>query len=130
MNNLDIFKILAFALVALVLILIVEKNNKEMGVLLILLASIGILVGVFSSIKEVITILKKLADGAGINSKYLSIIIKVTGIAYLVEIVKNVCVDAGNSSLATKVELAGKLSIAILTIPLITNVISLVEGLV
>ncbi|MBR6689327.1 MAG: stage III sporulation protein AD [Clostridia bacterium] len=126
----DIFKILAFALVALVLILIVEKNNKEMGVLLILLASIGILVGVFSSIKEVITILKKLADGAGINSKYLSIIIKVTGIAYLVEIVKNVCVDAGNSSLATKVELAGKLSIAILTIPLITNVISLVEGLV
>lgn len=130
MFGLDIFKILSFALVSLVLILIVEKNNKEFGILLMLLASVGIFLAVFSSIREIVTLLKRLADGAGINSGYLTIILKATGIAYLVEIVKNVCQDAGNSSLASKVELSGKLGIAVLTIPLVTNIISLVEGLV
>lgn len=126
----DIFKILAFATVSLVLILMVEKNNKELGIMLMLLASIGIFIGVFSSVKEIVNVLKKLADGAGVNSSYLLLILKVTGIAYLVEIVKNVCKDAGNLALASKVELAGKVSVAVLTIPLVTNVISLVEGLV
>ncbi len=130
MNVLDIFKILSFALVALILILIVEKSNKEIGIILGLFAAIGILLAMFSSIKEIVNMLKKLADGAGVNSAYLLIILKSVGIAYLIEIVKNVCNDAGNSALASKVELAGKVSVAVLTIPLITNVISLVEGLV
>lgn len=125
-----IFKILAFALVSLFLVLIVEKNNKEIGILLALLASLGVFIGVFSSINEIVGVLRNLADGAGINSGYLVLILKVTGVAYVVEIVKNVCSDAGNSALASKVELAGKVSIAALTIPLLTNVISLVEGLV
>ncbi|MBR6613534.1 MAG: stage III sporulation protein AD [Clostridia bacterium] len=126
----DIFKILAFTLVALVVILIVEKTNKEIGILLVLVASICVFLSVFMSVKEIIIVLKKLADGAGINHAYLELLLKVTGIAYLVEIVKNVCMDAGNSTLASKTELAGKVSIAILAIPLITNVVSLIGSVI
>lgn len=126
----DIFKILAFTLVALVVILIVEKHNKEIGMLLVLVASICVFLSVFMSVKEIIIVLKKLADGAGINHAYLELLLKVTGIAYLVEIVKNVCMDAGNSTLASKTELAGKVSIAILAIPLITNVVSLIGSVI
>ena len=126
----DIFKILAFTLVALMVILIVEKNNKEIGMLLVLVASMCVFLSVFMSVKEIIIVLKKLADGAGINHAYLELLLKVTGIAYLVEIVKNVCMDAGNSTLASKTELAGKVSIAILAIPLITNVVSLIGSVI
>ena len=126
----DIFKILAFTLVALVVILIVEKTNKEIGMLLVLVAGICVFLSVFMSVKEIIIVLKKLADGAGINHAYLELLLKVTGIAYLVEIVKNVCMDAGNSTLASKTELAGKVSIAILAIPLITNVVSLIGSVI
>lgn len=126
----DIFKILAFTLVALVVILIVEKHNKEIGMLLVLVASICVFLSVFMSVKEIIIVLKKLANGAGINHAYLELLLKVTGIAYLVEIVKNVCMDAGNSTLASKTELAGKVSIAILAIPLITNVVSLIGSVI
>ncbi len=125
----DLFKILSFTLVALVVILIVEKNNKEVGMLLALVGCICVFLSVFSSVREIVFVLKKLADGAGINHAYLELLLKVTGIAYLVEIVKNVCVDAGNSALASKAELAGKVSIAILTIPLITNVVSLIGSI-
>lgn len=125
----DIFKILAFVLVALVGALIVEKNNKEIGILLVLVACVFIFFNVFTSIRDVVIVLKKLADGAGINQVYLELLLKVTGIAYMVEIVKNVCVDAGNTALASKAELAGKVSIALLTIPLITNVVSLIGSI-
>ena len=77
----------------------------------------------------VVIVLKKIAVGAGINHSYLELLLKVTGIAYLVEIVKNVCADAGNTALASKAEFAGKVSIALLTIPLITNVVSLIGSI-
>ena len=112
------------------MILIVEKNNKEIGILLVLVVSMCVFLSVFMSVKEIIIVLKKLADGAGINHAYLELLLKVTGIAYLVEIVKNVCMDAGNSTLASKTELAGKVSIAILAIPLITNVVSLIGSVI
>ena len=125
----DVFKILAFVLVALVGALIVEKNNKEIGMLLVLTACACILLNIFTSLRDVVIVLKKLAVGAGINHSYLELLLKVTGIAYLVEIVKNVCADAGNTALASKAELAGKVSIALLTIPLITNVVSLIGSI-
>lgn len=130
MRALDIFKILSFALVALILILIVDKNNKEISILLSLLSTVGIFLFIFPSIKEIVGVLNNLIDGAGINKTNLVVILKVTGIAYLVEMVKNVCNDAGNTSLGTKVEMAGKVSVAVLTLPIITSVINLVEGLI
>lgn len=127
---LDIFKVLSFALVALLLILIVDKNNREISVLISLIAAVGIFFVVFLHVKEIVSVLNNLANGAGVNRTNLLIILKATGIAYLVEIVGNVCNDAGNSALASKVEMAGKISIAVLTLPIITSVINLIEGLI
>ena len=127
---LDIFKVLSFALVALLLILIVDKNNREISVLISLTAAVGIFFVVFLHVKEIVSVLNNLANGAGVNRANLLIILKATGIAYLVEIVGNVCNDAGNSALASKVEMAGKISIAVLTLPIITSVINLIEGLI
>ena len=64
-----------------------------------------------------------------LKEKYISII-KVIGIAYIVEFGKNVCIDAGQSSIATKLEMAGKVVIVVLTIPLISSLVNVLVGLV
>ena len=52
------------------------------------------------------------------------------GIAYIVEFGKNICIDAGQSSIATKLEMAGKVIIVVLTIPLISSLVNVLTGLV
>lgn len=126
----DIFKIIGVAIIALIMILILNKTNKEISVVITILASVILLSFVILKLDNVIYVLKDLASKSGINTEYLLLLIKVTGIAYIVELTKNICVDAGSSSLATKVEIAGKVSIVVLTIPLITTVISLILELV
>ena len=126
----DIFKIIGVAIIALIMILILNKTNKEISIVITILASVILLSFVILKLDNVIYMLKELAGKSGINTEYLLLLIKVTGIAYIVELTKNICVDAGSSSLATKVEIAGKVSIVVLTIPLITTVISLILELV
>jgi len=126
----DIIKIISFALVALILFIVLEKTSKEFGIILTIISSVVILSLVAIKLDDVISLLNDLVTNAGINKEYLRVLLKVTGIAYIVELAKNICVDAGSSSLATKVELAGKISIVALTIPIFTSVISVIVNIV
>ena len=126
----DIFKIIGVVLLALVLIIVLEKTNKEYALVLTIIASCIILALIILKLDDVISLLNELAENSGINKEYLKVLLKVTGISYVVELTKNICVDAGSSSLATKVELLGKVSIVALTIPIITSVIGVVINIV
>lgn len=119
----DIFKVVAFTMISLILVITLKQTKKEIGVLVAIIASSMLLVSVFSGITSIINLLNNLIEKSGINKNYLEIILKVTGIAYVVEFGKNVCIDAGESALGTKLEIAGKISIVIITIPIIVSVI-------
>lgn len=126
----DIFKIIGVVLLALILIIVLEKTNKEYAIMVTIISSIIILGLIIIKLDDVVSVLNNLAENAGINKEYLKVLLKVTGISYVVELAKNICVDAGSSSLATKVELLGKVSIVTLTIPIITSVIGVVINIV
>lgn len=126
----DIFKIIGVVLLALILIIVLEKTNKEYSIMVTIISSIIILGLIIIKLDDVVSVLNNLAENAGINKEYLKVLLKVTGISYVVELAKNICVDAGSSSLATKVELLGKVSIVTLTIPIITSVIGVVINIV
>ena len=114
----DIFKIVAFVVATVILVIILNDTKKEMAVILSIVAGLVILTSVLLELEGVLKLLKNLINKAGVNSKYLE------------EFCKNICIDSGQSALATKVELAGKISIAVLTIPIITTVVSVITELV
>lgn len=57
-------------------------------------------------------------------------ILKVVGIAYIVELTKDICIDAGEKALGTKVEMAGKIMIVAMTLPVITSVVEVINKLI
>ena len=63
--------------------------------------------------------IQNLSDKMGVSSKFFGILLKITGIAYLTEFGANVCRDSGESAVASKVELAGKVLIISLSIPIL-----------
>lgn len=126
----DIFKIVAFALVATILIVLIKEQRKEMALILTIVATLGIILFAIDEISGIISLLDNLAEESGINKDYLLIIIKVTGIAYIVEFGKNICQDAGQSAIATKLEMAGKVIIVSLSIPILSALLTVLSGMV
>ena len=56
--------------------------------------------------------------------------LKALGICYLTQIASQTCIDSGYGSMANKIELAGKLTIVLLALPMFTNLLETIEKLV
>jgi len=56
----------------------------------------------------------------------MSTILKIIGIAYIAEFGAEVCKDAGEGAIASKIELAGKVIIIVLAAPIITSLLDLI----
>lgn len=126
----EIIKIVGIAIFAVVIIIILKSYRPEMALILSIVTGIAIMLFAIYKMSSVINILNDLIEKSGINKEFLFIIIKVMGIAYIVEFGKNICIDAGQSSIATKLEMAGKVIIVVLTIPLISSLVNVLTGLV
>lgn len=126
----EVIKIVGVSIFAVIMIIILKNYRPEMALVLSIITGIGIMLYAISKMSSVINVLNDLVSKSGVNTDFLLIIIKVIGIAYMVEFGKNVCIDAGQSSIATKLEMAGKVVIVVLTIPLISSLVNVLVGLV
>src|SRR5574344_824235 len=126
----EIFKVVGFAIFAVLLVLILKNQRPAIALVLSIFAGISIMLFAVYELSKVIDVLNDLIDKSGVNKEFLLIILKVIGIAYIVEFGKNICEDAGQSAIATKLEMAGKVVIVVLTIPIITSLVNVLVGLV
>lgn len=123
----DIWQIVGLALIVTVLGVVLKQIRPEIALQLSILAGISIFILVISKIRVVVDLLQTLADQANISSYYLLIILKIVGVAYLAEFGAQICRDAGEGALATKIELAAKVGVITLSIPII---VAITESLV
>ena len=119
----DIIKIIGIGLVSLIVIIILKQYRPEFALYVSILAGIFILILSISQISGVINLLKSLATKANINSEFLGIILKITGIAILTEFAVSICQDSGESSIANKIDIGGKAMIITISIPIISSLL-------
>lgn len=125
----EILKISAFALIATIVIVLIKQEKKEIGVTISIFAAVIIAVYGIIKLEDIVNLIFDLAENAGVNAKYLEIILKVVGIAYIIELTKDVCVDSGETALAGKVEMTGKIMIVASTLPIISGVVEVINKL-
>lgn len=94
--------------------------------LLTVFVGIIIFILLIDEITKVIQLLESIATRANLNVMYFQTILKIIGIAYITELGANITKDAGLNSIAAKIELAGKIFILLLAIPIITAVVDII----
>lgn len=119
----DIVKIIGIGLIALICIIILRQYKPEFAIYISMLAGIFILIISLSQISGVINLLKDIASRANINSKFLGIILKITGIAILTEFAVSICQDSGEKSIANKIDIGGKIIIITISLPIISSLL-------
>ena len=81
---------------------------------------------VMDQLTEIISLLQSLASKASINSTFLSLLLKITGIAFLAEFAVSVCKDAGEGAIASKIEIGSKIIIIAMSIPIISSLLEII----
>lgn len=122
----DILQIIGLAIVATVIIAVLKVQRPEIAIQISIAAGIIVFAMILGKITAVIELLNSYADKVNIDTIYLSTLLKIIGIAYIAEFGAEVCKDAGEGAIASKVELAGKVIIIVLAVPIITSLLDLI----
>ncbi|GIP41772.1 stage III sporulation protein AD [Paenibacillus sp. J45TS6] len=125
----EIIQIVGLGLIATILILIVKEQKPLFAFLIATTAGILIFMFVIGKIGAVLQVLERMAQSSGMDEIHLKTILKIIGIAYIAEFGAQIVRDAGQESIASKIELAGKVLILVLAVPIISIIIETVMKL-
>ncbi|MET3289659.1 stage III sporulation protein AD [Brevibacillus fluminis] len=125
----EIVQIVGLGLVATVLSLVIKEQKPMFAFLLAVASGVIIFYFLIDKISVVIRILERLAVQADLNMVFLETILKIIGIAYIAEFGAQMTRDAGQGAIASKIELAGKILILVMAVPIIQIIIETVVGL-
>lgn len=117
----EIVKITATALIGGLLAMTVRQYSRPFGLLVGLVTAATMLALTADMLKNVVDGLKELINETGINASYFTSVVKVVGIAYITQFGAEILRDCGENSIAAKTELAGKICIMSLTLPIISD---------
>lgn len=124
----DILQIVTIAIIASIMFIILKDVNPTFAFFIILFVGIMIFASVIQQIRLIFEVIQSLGEQANVSGLYLETILKIIGIAYLAELGASITKDAGLDSIAKNIELAGKIFILLLAIPIITAVIETIVG--
>lgn len=126
----NIIGIAGLALVTAVIAVLLRRYNQEYAVVVSITAGVVILVQILANILPAIRQINDLLSAAQLSGEYALILFKTLGICFLAQFAADSCRDAGESALASKVELAGKLCIVLLALPLFEKIASTALALI
>jgi stage III sporulation protein AD len=120
----DIMQVVGLGLVVAVLAVILRGSKPEMAVMLGIAAGIIIFLSMIGKINSVLEVLKDLSSRANLSMVYLGTILKIVGIAYIADFGAQICRDAGEGAVASKIEFAAKIIVLVLAVPIVVAVLN------
>lgn len=125
-----LFSVIGIALVGVSLCLVVQQYRPEFSMMTALICGILVFGIIVVNLEPALDSLSNLISGIDANNEYVAVVLKALGICYLTQLASDTCKDSGYSAIASKVELAGKVSILLISLPLFNNLVELALSLI
>ena len=122
----EIIKIIGIALIALIIIIMLKQYRPEYAIFISILTGILILFLVMDRLTGIINLIETIQDKFSINTQFIALLIKITGIAFLSEFAVSVCKDSGEAAIASKIEIGCKIIIISMSIPIISSLLEII----
>lgn len=123
-------KVIGIALIGVLAVVALKQVKPELAMFAGLAAGVLIILQIVGEVTGIIETFKEVSGATSVNNGLYKTIIKIIGIGYLTEYSASVCEDYGSQSIAKKVQLAGKVSIFSLSIPIILSIVEAISLLV
>ncbi len=125
----EILQVVALGLVVAVFAVLLRQERPEMALVLALGFGVIVFLMVLNKLGTIITVFQDVTQRAQMDELYLATLLKILGIAYIAEFGAQVCRDSGEGTVANKIELAGKVLIMILALPIFVAILEAIMRL-
>lgn len=120
-----LIRIIGVGIVGGILALTIRKDKPEFAMLTVLAASVYIMLVTADAMMGIIDELKSVTEQCGIDMKYITVTVKTVGIAYISQFAAEILRDSGEGAIASRIEMAGKITILTLTMPVMVSFLEL-----
>lgn len=120
-----LFKVMGIGLLTIVAATLIKPYRPEYSLLISIGGGAVTLLVIVSAIESYFSSLSGIFADAGLSPEYFSVALKAVGIGYLTEFAADTAMDSGQTSLSSKITLAGRTAILILALPIINDILSL-----
>jgi len=125
----DILSIVGFGLVATVIVMTLQVHRPEIAMQISIVAGVIMCVLLMKKISAILELIFSYFNKVDVQTSYLTALLKIIIVAYIVEFASSICSDAGQASIASKIELAGKITVVMMAIPIVTSMLDLVVSM-
>lgn len=112
-------KIAVFGISIIFLTMMAGSIKREYAIAVTVGATVLLALYGVSSLKSIIERIAELQESIGVGEEYLTILLKMVGIAYLTQLVVSICRDAGNGAVAAQINMVGKISMLLVSFPVL-----------
>lgn len=125
----DIFKIIAVGICGAVFSLVIKEYKPSLAIGVTVISAFCLLFAIFGQINYIFDVVRIISSKLSVDNEYIEIILKITGVSYLARFGTEICRDAGQNAIAANIEIAGKIIIVVMSIPILIAVMNLMVGL-
>ncbi len=122
----EIFKIIGVAIVTAIAAILLKSTKPELSFAVTVTGVIVILLFIMDSLQGVLGVFKLITEMTGIESGLVKLLLKIIGVGYVTEFGAGILNDFGSGAIADKVVLGGKITIVLLSLPILQSLLQLI----
>lgn len=124
----EIMKIIGVAFITAISSVLLKSTKPELSFAVTVTGVIVILLFVVDSLQNTLSIFTKISQMTGIQNGLVKTLLKIVGVGYLTEFGAGILNDFGSTAIADKVVLGGKLTIILLSLPVLEGLLQMISG--
>ena len=125
----DIVKVIGIAFITLIFTIILKQYKKDFAIYVVIIGCALILLLSVDTLNNIMGFINNLSKKGGINGDFIKLLVKITCISILAEFAISICNDSGESAIAKKIDLGGKIIVISMSIPVISTMLNGLLGL-
>ena len=119
----DIIKIAVLGIAGVLIAIPLKREKSEYSMFIAMTVCICIFLYLLTKVETVLDFVRRLLP---VDSRYIGMLIKMVGITYVAEFAVNICKDAGYAAVASQIEIFAKLSILVISVPVLAAFLEMV----
>ena len=120
----DLIKVIGIAFLTLIFTIILKQYKKDFAIYVVIIGGALILLSSLETFKNIIDFINRLSNKSNISNDFIKLLIKITSISILLEFAISICKDSGESAIANKIDLGGKIIVISMSIPVISTMLN------
>ncbi len=122
------FKIICSVIIGVLFAIKLKSIGSPLWIYLSMALSLFVLFYILNRLGFILDFLDGILEDIGLESGYFQILIKIVGISYLCEFASNICKESGFIAAASQIEIGGKLTMLVMSMPILLAIIQTITS--